>query len=262
MWQQSPQNIYVAGHRGYPDLYPENTLISFQGAIDVGVDMVELDIHMTKDEQLVVIHDESVDRTTNGTGLVRDQTLAQLKALDGGIYKGEQFAGTSLPTFEESLEAMKPYENLLFNFELKEYPKDGNQERAFQAADHALALIEAYGMGDRCIINAFDATLLQYVHDNYHGRYKLHGYYPKAYLHVTAEDRDPYEYIYCACPFTKPRSAECYNWLWEKNIQPWAGAWVSDEAQVREAVSYKTPLITCNNPEMVLAVLKQMGLHS
>lgn len=261
MWDQSNQHIYVAGHRGYPDKYPENTLPSFQAAIDAGVDMVELDIRLTADRELVVIHDATLDRTSNGAGPVAEKTYRDIRAVDAGLHKGEAFAGTRIPTFEEALDAMKAYPALLFNFEIKEYPRDGNGPRAYETADRALRLIEAYGMDTRCVINIFDATLLEYIDKKYDGHYKLHGYYPANFLHVTDENRDPYAYLYCACPFDNPRTAASYDWLWARGVQPWAGAWVRDEAGVREAVGYGTPLITCNNPEAILAILRDMGRH-
>lgn len=261
MWDQSNQHIYVAGHRGYPDKYPENTLPSFRAAIDAGVDMVEMDIRLTADHELAVIHDATLDRTSDGEGLVKEKTFKEIRALDAGLYMGEAFAGTRIPSFEEVLDAMKAYPALLFNFEIKEYPRDGNEARAYETADRALKLIEAYGMVSRCVINAFDASLLEYIDKTNGGQYKLHGYYPSEFLHVTSRDRDPYTYLYCACPFDKPRIAASYDWLWARGIQPWAGAWVRDEPGVREAAGYGTPLITCNNPEAILAILRGMGRH-
>ena len=85
------QNI---AHRGGTKLAPENTLASFRNGIAQGVDYLEFDVQMTKDGVLVVIHDETVDRTTNGTGAVRDLTLEQIRALDAG-------QGEKVPTFEE-----------------------------------------------------------------------------------------------------------------------------------------------------------------
>ena len=78
MWNQSKDNIYVAGHRGLSARFPENTLPSFQAALDAGLDMIELDVRMTRDGQLVVMHDDTVDRTTDGAGLLRDMTLEQV----------------------------------------------------------------------------------------------------------------------------------------------------------------------------------------
>ena len=83
-WTESKDNIYVAAHRGWSTLYPENTLLAFKKSIEIGVDQIETDVRITRDGELVCIHDATVDRTTNGTGLVRELTLTQLKLLDAG----------------------------------------------------------------------------------------------------------------------------------------------------------------------------------
>ena len=74
----------IVGHRGAPRLAPENTLLSFRRAIDLGADWIEFDLHRTKDDEIVVIHDYTVDRTTNGKGKVRDMTFEELEGLDAG----------------------------------------------------------------------------------------------------------------------------------------------------------------------------------
>ena len=73
----------IIAHRGYRARYPENTLVAFEAAMDAGADMIELDVLLTKDRKIVVIHDESLDRTTNGRGPVSEHTLSEQKALDG-----------------------------------------------------------------------------------------------------------------------------------------------------------------------------------
>jgi len=87
----------VGGHRGNPAEQPENTLASFRSAIELGVDMIECDVHLSSDGELVVIHDHTLDRTTNGTGLVWQHTLAELRELDAG-------AGERLPILAEVCE--------------------------------------------------------------------------------------------------------------------------------------------------------------
>ena len=69
-WTQSEKNIWVAAHRGWCSDYPENTMPAFRAALEIGVDQIELDVRVTKDGELVIIHDATVDRTTNGTGHV------------------------------------------------------------------------------------------------------------------------------------------------------------------------------------------------
>jgi len=98
--------MHIMGHRGAAALEPENTLRSFSRALDMGVAAVELDVQLTKDGRLVVIHDETVDRTTNGTGWVRDLTLAQIRELDAG-------QGERVPTLEEVVELVQGRAHLI-----------------------------------------------------------------------------------------------------------------------------------------------------
>ena len=81
----------IVAHRGYRAKYPENTLVAFEAAIEAGADMIELDVLLTKDRKAVVIHDESLDRTTSGQGPVSDYTLSELKALDAGSWFDARF---------------------------------------------------------------------------------------------------------------------------------------------------------------------------
>jgi len=96
--------LLLGGHRGNPDEFPENTMASFRSAIDLGVDVIECDVHLTADGQPVVIHDHLLDRTTSGRGLVRDLTLAEIKRLDAGSWKSPAFSGERVPTLSELLE--------------------------------------------------------------------------------------------------------------------------------------------------------------
>ncbi|MFD6726503.1 glycerophosphodiester phosphodiesterase, partial [Streptomyces sp. NPDC060131] len=92
-------NFLTIGHRGAMGVEPENTLRSFVAAEQAGLDVVELDLHLSKDGALVVMHDADVDRTTDGTGAIADKTLEELRALDAG--RGER-----IPVFEEVLDAV------------------------------------------------------------------------------------------------------------------------------------------------------------
>lgn len=95
--------ITVISHRGEHLSHPENTLPAFQAAIDAGADFFELDVRTTSDGYLVLMHDGSVDRTTNGKGKVRDMTFDQIRSLDAGAKFDPKFTGTKVPTFEEAL---------------------------------------------------------------------------------------------------------------------------------------------------------------
>jgi glycerophosphoryl diester phosphodiesterase len=143
----SPQLIAHRGaHRGQSGELPENTLSAFRNAVELDADWLELDVQMSKDGQLVVIHDETVERTTNGSGRVADLTLAQLRALDAG--NGEQ-----IPTFTEVIEFAKAA-GVPIMPEAKSpslYP--GLEAKMVEAVTVA-------GYGDQTVIQSFDVSAL------------------------------------------------------------------------------------------------------
>ncbi len=95
---------YVVGHRGAMGHAPENTLASFRKGFELGAPLLELDVHMSADAQLVVIHDETVDRTTNGSGRVVELSATEIRRLDAGSWFGSAFAGEPVPMLDEILE--------------------------------------------------------------------------------------------------------------------------------------------------------------
>ncbi len=258
LWTQSEDNIFVAAHRGWCEKYPENTMIAFQKAAELGVDQIEMDIRVTKDGQLVVIHDETVDRTTNGTGKVCDFTLEELRKLDAGIKKGQEFAGAKIPTFVEFLEFVKNLPDMTVDFEFKEYNKEGPLNAYYaELCDRTLALIEDYELTDRCVINSFGGNIHQYIQEKYGNRYRHHVFYPESCM--PALNRDPYEYAYCCCVFDKEKAA--FDRMRSYGVQPWAGASVKNAETVDWAIEMGAVLITCNNPDVVLDLLRKRGKH-
>src|SRR5690242_18182539 len=113
----SSGQMLVFGHRGASAYAPMNTLPAFELAALQGADGVELDVHFSKDKQLIVLHDFTVDHTTNGTGFARDMTLAELKTLDAGSKKDPKFAGVQIPTLDEVFAAIG--QKLYINVEIK-----------------------------------------------------------------------------------------------------------------------------------------------
>ena len=102
MWEHRARDgTRVFGHRGAMGYAPENTMASFAKAVALGVDAIELDVHLTADDEVVVIHDHQLERTTNGRGAVRQHTLDQLRRLDAGAWFGTEFAGERVPTLDE-----------------------------------------------------------------------------------------------------------------------------------------------------------------
>lgn len=266
-WTQNEKNIYVAAHRGFCAKYPENTLLAFKAAIELGVDQIELDVRASYDGELVIMHDDTVNRTTNGVGLVREKTLAELKALDVGSYKGEEFKDAKIPTFREFMELVKDHPTLTVDIELKEYPTtQGNEVRAYEVCDRILAMVDEYGFTDRVVINSFSNPLNEYVFRKYGAKYRQHVFYPISSMSGQCTI-DPYSYAYCACMFRSFYSelnlagpAEC-DIMRSKGPQPWAGACVHDEESVDAAIAAGTTLITCNNPDVILSLLRKKGYH-
>ena len=107
----------ICAHRGASSSHPENTLVAFREAILLGAQMIEFDVALTKDNQLVLMHDLTVDRTTDGTGSVSNLTLKEVKELDAGTWKDKKFKGERVPTLAETLEIMP--ENIWLNVHLK-----------------------------------------------------------------------------------------------------------------------------------------------
>ena len=265
-WTQSTQNVYVAAHRGWSEKYPENTMPAFQAAVALDVDQLEFDVHATADGELVIIHDKTVDRTTDGTGAVAEMTFAELRKLDAGSWKGEQFRGLQIPTLIEVMDLVKDHPTMTLDVELKVYPEAG-RERSFEVCDRVLKIIDDYGYTDRVVINSWRAELNEYVFTKYGTKYRQHLYFPADLMkEYTIE---PYTYGYCACMFG-PKSvpgkrgiaskADC-DAMRAKGIQPWAGTMVKDEESLEQAIASGVDLITCNNPDLILELLRARGLH-
>ena len=258
LWTQNENNIFVAAHRGWSEKYPENTMLAFRKAAELGVDQIEMDIRVTKDGELVVFHDASVGRTTNGTGLVCEHTLEELRALDAGIKKGEEFAGEKIPTFLEFLEFAKSLPEMTIDFELKEYNQDGPLNEYYaELCDRTLALIDEYGLTDRCVINSFGGNIHEYIQEKYGNKYRHHVFFPESCM--PALSRDPYTYAYCCCVFDQEKAP--FDRMRGYGVQPWAGASVKDAETVDWAIEMGAVLITCNNPDKVLELLRERGKH-
>ena len=266
-WTESKQNINVAAHRGWSEKYPENTMIAFREAIKLGVDQIETDVRVSLDGELVLIHDATVDRTTNGMGKVCEKTLAELRALEAGSYKGEEYKGAQIPTFVEFMEYVKQFPMLTLDIELKEYPTEGHEEVAYDVCDRVLKIIDDYGFTDRVVINTFSGKLHEYIYKKHGKKYRLHVYYPVSHM-GKGMTVDPYSYAFCSCMFRSfyneinmAEKAE-FDRMTALGVEPWAGAAVCDERGVDMAIERGATLITCNNPDVILELLHKKGYHN
>jgi glycerophosphoryl diester phosphodiesterase len=141
------------GHRGASAVAPANTLAAFRLALELGADGFELDVQLTADDELVVIHDYSVDHTTNGFGLVRQKTLAEVKTLDAGVRFAPRFVGERIPTLREvfTMAGKGPF----INVEIKTASPRGNG-----LEPRLIALIREFGLGGRLVVSSFNPFAL------------------------------------------------------------------------------------------------------
>ena len=137
-------------HRGFSGRYPENTMLAYEKAIAAGCDGIELDVHLTADEELVLIHDERVDRTTDGTGFVGRMTLAELRALDASAGFRGQYGVNRIPTLREYFELAKAA-GIMTNIELKTgvYTYPGIEAKV-------LEMIDDFGLREKIVISSFN----------------------------------------------------------------------------------------------------------
>jgi glycerophosphoryl diester phosphodiesterase len=148
----------IIAHRGNSDERPENTLASFQSALEVGATMIELDVQLTRDDHIVVIHDPSVDRTTDGSGAVRELTLAEVRQLSAGYPErfGDAYAGERIPTLAEALAFLKGRGRIML--ELKTESISDDADAGLEA--RTLAEVRRAGMTDAVALISFDRRAL------------------------------------------------------------------------------------------------------
>lgn len=140
----------IIAHRGYSGKFPENTMLSFRKAVESGADAIELDVHLSKDGEVMIIHDEALGRTTGKEGLVSDYTRSELEQINAGKTKDDSFGFTPIPSLEEYLSMIKDT-GLYTNIELKTAPVyyPGIEEKT-------LELIRRFGCEDRILFSSFN----------------------------------------------------------------------------------------------------------
>ncbi len=142
----------VIGHRGAAGEAPENTLASFELALEQGVNAIELDVHLSRDGQIVVCHDPALDRTTNGSGRIYELSSAEIKRFDAGSWFAAQFQGETVPLLDEVFDLVP--ESIVINVEIK-YSYDGRMEKAL------LDFLCSKNRLENAVISSFDHKCLK-----------------------------------------------------------------------------------------------------
>jgi len=245
-YRDRPLNL---GHRGAPKAAPENTIASFQKAREMGADGVELDVMLCADGKVVVIHDSSVNRTTDGHGRVSELALAQLKALDAGSWFGPQFAGEPIPTLREALEWAG--DDMLLNIELKDFSLDANG-----LEQKVIAMVRDYGAEHRVLLSSFNPLRIwrvKYLAPSLHTgliyKQRLPIFLRRAWLRLLARpDALHPEYKMVTDAYL----------LWARRKGYRINVWAPDQAsEMQRLIAQKIDMIITNRPDVLSTVLKE-----
>ncbi|MDL2318829.1 glycerophosphodiester phosphodiesterase [Eubacteriales bacterium OttesenSCG-928-A19] len=235
----------VVGHRGMKSVYPENTLLSFEKAIELGVDGLEMDVNVSRDGDLIVMHDLTVDRTTNGTGRIRDLTTAELKKLDAGSHLDARFAGLQVPLFDEFCQLMARHRDVLLNVEIK--------DKTEECVDKTVAMLDSYGLLPSCIFTCFDANIVKYIH-------LRHDLPTQGFCGFVMQNFEPglrgtFSHMAAVGLEMKLLTPERVTDYAEMGILPWAYC-PDDERSAAYSRYCGAWLVTSNNPEPCLRVFR------
>lgn len=150
----------VIGHRGACGYAPENTLESIKTAAELGAEWVEIDVKLTKDSVPIIFHDETLERTTNGSGNVADTLYKDIEALDAGAWYADSFAGVKIPTLEEAIDVITKH-NLGLNLEIKPCPG-----REIETAEAVMDILSRYwDDADKLLISSFQHVSIETARD-------------------------------------------------------------------------------------------------
>ncbi len=244
------KHILIEGHRGYAARYPENTLISFEAAIRLGVDAFEFDVWLTADKVPVVLHDGNCLRTCGVDRHVRDMTLAEVKELDacyatkfGDTYRGQ---GVTVPTLEETIrlaESLNPA--IQYGVEIKEYTEEN--------VDLTVALLKQYGVFEKCWFYAFNGRIIRYLKETYNAR--TMGYPDVQMAEFSEGDFSYYEELGLSMTYVRSELCDFYR---QKGM-PIHMYCADTEADVHLCIERGAALITANEPVPALSILRGTG---
>lgn len=238
----------LLGHRGAAAEAPANTVASFKRAMEVGADGVELDVHLTRDGQVVVIHDETVTEVTGVPGRIREMSLAEIQRLDAGSHFGPQFAGERIPTLDEALDAVGPQG--IVNIEIK-----GTSVGSEGLEREVVRIIHAHRMSERVLISSFNPFRLWRIR-------MLDPDLPRGMLH--GPNTPPYVRDLWFLPVVQPDALHPHysmvNAAYMKRAHQWGvrvNVWtVDDLAEARRLVDLGVDAMITNDPAHLREVVK------
>jgi len=230
----------ITAHRGASAYAPENTLAAVSLALQFRPDFIEIDVHLSRDHQVVLLHDESLDRTTNGSGKIWQQSLAELNHLDAGSWFSARFDSERIPTLKEVIQLVKGHVKL--DIEVKSHPEQ------LGLVDHTLNVIAELDFEQQCIITSFDRDALAEVHSRNPnisiGLITSSGIPTNMY-------KEPYDYFMCAANIVD-RELVAHIHQVGKKIHVWT---VNRAANMRRFLRMGVDGIITNRPDVLREIL-------
>jgi glycerophosphoryl diester phosphodiesterase len=246
----STHPLYLFGHRGYSALAPENTLAAFTVLLEHKIPGVELDVRLTRDGKVVVIHDENVKRVTGLDTLVQDCSALELRDLDAGAWFGDAFRGERIPLLDEVFELLG--DKVYYDVELK-----SGQRRSRGLEEAVLERVHSHKLEDRCLISSFNPYCIRTTQQIAPGIptahiYARHSSIPLLLRHGEARIAIP-------TPFMKPRSNQVNlisSFLIRRVFNSRILTWTVDEPEeATHLVHLGVQGLISNHPGKIKAVL-------
>jgi glycerophosphoryl diester phosphodiesterase len=241
--------VLVIAHRGFSGGAPENTFAAFQRAIELGCDMIELDVHLAKDGRVVVIHDPTLEKTTNGQGNVADYTLKELQQLDAGSKFGPQFAGEKIPELKEVLALAKG--KVLVNIEIK--GGSLGPHKLEEVTDKTLKEVQRAGMVSQVLFSSFYPAALERIARNHpHASIALLYHQPWNDLPEVTKKK-PYALLNLRDQFlTQEKIARIHRGGMKVNVYT-----VNSEEEMEKFIRWGIDGIITNFPDRLIQILRR-----
>ena len=249
-------DIKIIAHRGGSNLAPENTMAAFQNALNLGVDMIEIDIEQTFDSVVVVIHDTKVDRTTNGKGKVDSLTYSYIKTLDAGSWYDSRFKGEKISTLEEVLQAVNGKATVLIEIKSGDELYPGIEKRTVEA-------IQRFNAHSWTIVQSFNKKTVERVKilDNKIITYYLLGRNFKSYYHALQaknKKNEIQEFLYdgIAVHYSMLNAASVDS---IKQMGLGVFTWTVDEEEdMTKMIEYGVDGIITDSPDKLIGLIESM----
>lgn len=241
----------LLAHRGFSGEYPENSPIAFEAAVQkTACDGFESDVHITKDGKLVIFHDATLERTSNGTGYLKDYTYDELMQLDIGSWKAPEFAGQHIWTFDQLLDFCHDT-HMLLNMELKNYEVfyEGLEQMVIDA-------VCAHKMQDEVFVSSFNHISMQHF-KNLNGDIKTGLLYDKPFLdidkYIERSNADNMHPRYMLLQY-QPELVDLYHSR-GMNVNTWT---VNEVSDMRDMMERGVDSIISNHPDVLCRVAEKM----